>query len=179
MCKLAKKVFEITKSENFRAGMSTTVSVELNKNGEGTAIVKWKHGMKRAVQVKRGQSLFIDMWGGFPAVAVWDAPEPPKDEVRRFLWKNGFPRKRVWKWDDPRFRSGEGEENDGAQSFAFVMARRTVKAQVLKTEWESSTDGRTYPGRKTIVGVAVLPGASLRQVKADFEKLMERYNDII
>ena len=178
---MAKRVFEIEKSETFMAGMSTSIDIKLDEKGKGTATIEWKRGEKKEYPVRKGQRLFVDMWGGFPDVQVWDPPKPPKDPIMRFLWDNGFPKKKVLDWDDTQFVDWEvdGDDDDDIQGFTWTMQEETVKFLAYRTEWTSSMSGNSYVGFKTIRAVAVKPGTTMGKIKEDFYRLMERYNDIL
>ena len=176
---MAKRVYEITKTEQFAAGMSTNISIQLDESGKGTATVTWKRGEQKTFPVKSGQRLFVNMWGGFPDVEVWELPKPPKNEIMRFLWENGFPKKKVWKFDDPRFVDFEaGDEHNGTQTFTYTMCEGKVKMLIGTTEWSSSISEQIFTGWKNIFGVAFTPGATLEEVKNDFLKLKARYDGI-
>jgi len=176
---MAKRIFEIQKTEKFQAGMSTTVSIIVDDNGKGTATVTWKRGEQKTFPVKSGQRLFVNMWGGFPDVQVWEQPKPPKEPIMLFLWENGYPKKKVLAWDDPQFVDWDASDDiAGVQGFTWTKQIGKVKFLMHRTEWTSRMSGHSHVGSKRIEAVAVAPGATLDEVQRDFAALKTYFDEI-
>ena len=176
---MSKRVFEIQKTEKFQAGMSTHVDIQLDDTGTGKAIVEWKRGEKKEFPVRTGQRLYVNMWGGFPDVQVWEQPKPPKDPIMRFLWEHGFPRKKILPWNDAQFVDWDAsDEIAGVQGFTWTKQIGKVKFLMYRTEWTSSMSGNTRVGSKKIEAVAVAPGATLDEVQKNFTELKIYFDEI-
>lgn len=168
---MAKRVFEIQKTEKFQAGMSTHVNIQLDDTGRGKATVEWKRGEKKELPVKKGQLLYVNMWGGFPDVQVWEQPKPPKDPIMRFLWEQGFPKKKVLSWNDPQFVSEKRKEwNSHEVEWLYTKEFGAIKVLLRQIEWESSMTGTWRIGAVHKLAIAVRPGATLAEVQEDWEK---------
>jgi hypothetical protein len=176
---MAKRVFNIEKTEKFQAGMSTYVYIQLDDTGNGKAIIEWKHGEQKEFPVKKGQRLYVNMWGGFPDVQVWEQPKPPKDPIMRFLWEHGFPRKKILPWNDAQFVDWDASDDiGGVQGFTWTKQIEKVKFLMHRTEWTSSMSGNARVGSKRIKAVAVAPGATLDEVQRDFAALKIYFDEI-
>lgn len=176
---MAKRVFEIQRNEKFQAGMSTCLDIQLDDTGRGKAIVEWKHGEKKEFPVRKGQRLFINMWGGFPDVQVWEQPKPPKDPIMKFLWEHGFPKKKVLPWNDPRFvLLKRSEWNSHEVEWLYTEEFGAIKVLFRQIEWESSMTGNWRIGAINKLAIAVRPGATLGEVQEDWKKLKKFMDEI-
>jgi len=175
---MARKIFEIEKTEKFQAGMSTSIDIQLDDTGTGKAIVEWKQE-KKEFPIKKGQRLYVNMWGGFPDVQVWEQPKAPKDPIMRFLWEHGFPRKKVLPWNDVQFVDWKAsDEVAGVQGFTWTKKIGKVKFLLHRTEWTSSMSGNTHVGSKRVEAVAVAPGVTIDETQRDFAALKTYFDEI-
>ena len=176
---MAKKTFNIEKTKKIQAGISTVIDIQLDDiTGKGKAIVEWKRGEKKEFPVKKGQRLFVNMWGGFPEVFVWEQPKSPKDPIKKFLWEHGFPKKKVLEWDDPQFVDWDAsDEICNVQEFTWTRQIGKVKFLLHRAEWTSRND-HSFIGSKRIEAVAVAPGATLEEIQRDFLALKNLFEEI-
>lgn len=171
---MSKKAFKIEKSESFKAGISTKVTIDLDKDGKGTAKVEWKRGEPQLFPVQKGQRIFLNMWGGFPEVSIWNAPLPPKDPIRKFLWNQGLPKKKVWDWNDKKF---DIEDSDDVLKSVidewFSIDVGVLKVAIYARRWQSSMTGNWETQDWDIMGIAVKEGSTLEDVQKSWEELMK------
>ena len=177
---MAKRVFEIQKTEKFQAGMSTHLDIQLDDTGTGKATVEWKRGEKKEFPVKKGQLLCLNMWGGFPDVQVWEQPKPPKDPIMRFLWEHGFPKKKVLSWNDPQFVEEERTSwNTHEVEWLYTKEFGAIKVLFRQIEWKSSMTGNWRIGAVQKLAIAVRPGATLEAVKEGWEELKKFIDEMV
>ncbi|HEY8389101.1 MAG TPA: hypothetical protein VIK74_10880 [Parasegetibacter sp.] len=176
---MAKRIFDIEKTERFQAGMSTSIDIQLDDTGFGKAIVEWKRGEKKEFPVRKGQRLYVNMWGGFPDVQVWEQPKPPKDPIMRFLWEHGFQKKKVLSWNDPQFVSEKRKEWN-AHEVEWLHSKEfgAIKVLFRQIEWKSSMTGNWRIGAVQKLAIAVRPGATLGEVQEGWEELKKFTGEI-